>query len=234
MAVINMFRKEALRNQYKSQEFGHSVIKQPGVINKSIATLAIIVLAGFIAMQFITLVTKQTYRLNISAENYHPLVMSQAVVINEQLTAGGTLVNKNQPLARLTIIDEITPSNKSQMLTAARTGIYFQSQTDSTIIPAYQPIGYLLKNTGQNDFSFWLQKKPVSPVKVGETVSLLLDEQTITGRISMVIGSFIEGRGQKISIKLDNSMHLSLLVPEAQIRILLSKQPKTIKQLLGY
>ena len=233
MSVISMFRKEALRNQYKSQEFGQSVIKQPDIINKAILTLTLIVLVGFIAMHFITLITKQTYDLTISAENYQPLVMPKAVVIGEQLITNGTKVAKHQRLARISIIDK-EQKNDEHYLRASRDGYYFQSQTDSNIIPAYQPIGYLLKNIKQNDFSFWLQKKPASPVKIGESVTITIDEQTITGRISMVVGSFIKKRGLKISIKLDNNQHLSLLTPQAQAQVTLSKQPKTISQLFGY
>ncbi|PAJ75944.1 hypothetical protein CJF42_02670 [Pseudoalteromonas sp. NBT06-2] len=232
MSVINMFRKEALRHQYKSQEFGHSVIKQPGIISKSIIGLCLIMLIGVICVQFITLTTNHTYNLQIAAENYQPLVMSKAVVITEQLVVEGENVNKNQPVANLNIIDDLGKLNNSHYLRASISGYYFQPQTDSTIIPAFKPIGYILKHTALNDFSFWLQQKPKNPVKVGDIVTLIIDEQLIEGRISMILGAFNERRGQKISVRLDNTNHLSLLSPKSKLKILLKQQPKTIAQLL--
>ena len=232
MSVINMFRKEALRHQYKSQEFGQSVIKQPSIISNAIISLCVIMLIGVIAVQFVTLTTNHAYSIKISAENYQPLVMSKAVVIDKQQVNEGQKVNKNQTLANLSIITDVDQSKQTHYLKAPSLGYYFKSTTDSTIIPAFEPIGYLLKNSPSNDFSFWLQENPKSPVKAGELVTLMLNEKTITARIATIVGVFVEGRGQKISLRLDNNSFLSLLSPNAKLKILLTQQPKTLTQLL--
>jgi len=230
MSVINMFRKEALRQQYKSQEFGHSVIKQPDIINKAIIFLCIIMLIAFIGIQFITLATNQTYQLTISVENYQPLVVSQAVVINKQLVKDGVMVNKNQPLVNISIID--TASKNNQYLSAENNGYYFHSQVNQSVIPAFQPIGYLLKNNADNEYIFWLRDKLKNEVTVGDFVEIRLNSQAVHGKISMIFGEYLINEGIRIAIKLDDSQYLSLLSPQSKAKLLLKKQPKSIMQLL--
>lgn len=232
MSIINMFRKEALRHQYRSQEFGHSVIKQPSIINKSILGLCITIIVSVFAIQFVTLSTSHTYDIVLGADNYYPLVMSKAVVLSKQLVPEGTLVSKNQPLANINIISDLKKVDKHQYLRAARTGIYFQSQEDSSIIPAYHAIGYLLDISSSDDFSFWLQEEPRKPISVGQSVTIIINDQSVEGRISMIVGSFIDGKGQKILVKFTSTRHLSLLSPASSLKIMLNAQPKTIAQLL--
>ncbi|MBL4941336.1 MAG: hypothetical protein JKY81_06675 [Colwellia sp.] len=237
MSVINMFRKEALRQQYKNQEYGHSVIKQPAIINKSIIFLCIILLIAFISIQFISLTTNQSYQLNSSAENYFPLVISQAVVVNEQLVKNGTMVNKNQPLVSISHISSTGKSDNQQYqnpqyLSATNTGYYFHAQVNQSVIPAYQPVGYLLKNNDDNEFVFWLRDRPKKEVKVGNTVEIILNSQKLQGRVSMIFGEYIVGEGIRIAIKLENAQYLALLSPQSSPKLLLVKQPKNIMQLL--
>ncbi len=232
MSIINMFRKEALRHQYRSQEFGHSVIKQPSIINKSIVGLCITILAFMFAIQFMTLSTSHTYDVELSADNYFPLVMPEAVVISQQLVNEGTLVSKGQPLANINIINKQEPAGEHQYLRATKAGIYFQSQADSTIIPAYKAIGYLLDSSMSDDFSLWLQQKPRRPVQIGQSISIIINDKPIEGRVSMIVGPFVVGKGQKILVTFTSSQHLSQLSPAASFKIILNKQPATIAQLL--
>ncbi len=237
MSVINLFRKEALRQQYKSQEFGHSVIKQPEVINKAIILLCAIMLVAFISIQFISLVTNQTYQLTASVENYQPLVISQAVVINEQLVKDGAMVSKNQPLVSIRNIGAANQDDneihlRNQYLTAVQAGYYFHPQVNKSVLPAYQPIGYLLKNNADNEFVFWLRDKPKNEIKVGDLVEITLNRQALHGRVSMIFGEYVADKGVRIAIKLEDAKHLSLLSPQSRPKLLLKKQPKSITQLL--
>ena len=237
MSVINMFRKEALRQQYKNQEFGHSVIKQPTIINQAIVFLCIVMLIAFIGIQFITLATNQTYQLTTSVENYQPLVVSQAVVVNEQLVKDGIMVKKNQPLVSISRINSANKNDNklhqsSHYLSATKAGYYFHSQVNKSVIPAYQPIGYLLKNNADNEFVFWLHDKPKGEVNVGDTVEIAFNSQTLHGKVSMIFGEYIVDEGIKIAIKLGDDRYLSLLSPQSTPQLLLKKQPKSIVQLL--
>lgn len=55
-----MFRKEALRNQYKSSDIGKSLIKQPKIINNSISALIAIFVFSFLVINVLTLSTKRS------------------------------------------------------------------------------------------------------------------------------------------------------------------------------
>ncbi|MGS0825369.1 hypothetical protein ACVBIO_06110 [Shewanella sp. 0m-8] len=232
MSIINMFRKEALRHQYRSQEFGHSVIKQPSIISKSIMGLCITIIVCVITIQFVTLSTSHTYDVVLGADNYSPLVMSEAVVISQQLASEGALVAKGQPLVNINIINEQEQTGEHQYLRATKAGIYFQSQADSTIIPAYQAIGYLLDTSSSDDFSLWLQQEPRKPVSIGQSINIIINDKSIEGRISMIVGSFIPGKGQKILVTFISSRYFPLLSPTSSLKIMLNEQPATIAQLL--
>jgi len=227
-----MFRKEALKHQYKSQNFGHSVIRQPSFINKAIFFLFVIIFISIISLQFITISTQQSYPIKISSENYLPIVFSNSIVINKQLISDGIQVNKNQPLINIRIINDIDKHKKNQLLTAPRAGLYFHSNIDSNIIPPYQPIGFLLEYNLANEFIFWLKEKPENDINVGDNVKIQYVKNTISGRISMIFGEYVKNKGLKISIKLKDKQLLSLLSPQSSPTLSLSKQPKKFAQLL--
>ena len=189
-------------------------------------------LVGIIAIQFVQLTTKHAYSINISEENYQPIVMSKAIVIIKQLIDDGAKVKKNQPVVHIRFIQDNGDASPTQHMMASANGVYFHSQVDSPIIKPYQPIGYLLKYNLQTDYLFWLTEQPNKPVKVGSLVILMIENREIKGRVSTVIGSHIEGKGQKISIKFDNNNSLHLLSPLVSLKVILAKQSKTVVELL--
>lgn len=234
MSVINMFRKEALRHQYKSQEFGHSVIKQPSIISNAIIGLCAFMLVGVIGVQFVTLTTNQAYDIQLSSENYQPQVMSKTLVIEKHMVKEGAKVNRDQVLAKLVTVGEGNQAHNQEVyLRATGEGYYFHANTDSNVIRAFEPIGYLLKDAQPDGFAFWLKEKPKSPVMVGGEVILEFDGKQIKGQIAMVIGVFSHQRGQKVLVHFKDKRHISLLSPNTHLKMVLQQQPRTIAELLG-
>ena len=233
MSVVNMFRKEALRHQYKSQEYGHSVIKQPLIITKAIAFVAIVLVISVIFFQFVTFSTKHAYVLTNSAENYQPIVISEPSIISSQLVSDGARVNKNQPVISVDIIDKSVTDFKSLVLKAPESGHYFHAETDSQITTAYQPIGYVLKNKADRVYFFWLAEQPKKRLRVGQQVDVKIKNHSKSGRISTVIGPIIDGRGQKIAVKFDDFSGVEFLSPLVPIKMTLQQQPKSLSELLG-
>ena len=231
MSVINMFRKEALRHQYKSQEFGHSVIKQPSIINQAIWGLCFTILVLIISTKFITLTSTQSFNVRIAVDNYHPLVVPSSSIIKQLLVNETEQVDKNQPIYLLSNINENEP--KQYYLRSPLPGLFFHLNTDSNISAPYQAIGFILKNQSNNEFSFWLKDKPKKSILVGDQVTLTIDDKEIEGKISMMLGSFTNKKGKKVYIKLNHSRDLSLLSPQAEMRLSLQQQPKSIAQLLN-
>lgn len=231
MSVINMFRKEALRHQYKSQEFGHSVIKQPNIINKSIWALCFTMLISVIMMQYITLTSTQDFNIEIAVDNFQPLVLPAPSIITKQLVKEGEQVDKNQSIYLLSNINEIKP--KQYYLRSPSSGLFFHLNTDSNISSPYKPIGFILKNNSNNEFSFWLKDKPKKNILVGDKVTISIDEKKLEGKVSMLLGNFTNKNGKKIYIKLNNIREISALSPKANMYLSLTQQPKSIAQLLN-
>ena len=98
MSIVNMFRKEALRNQYKSSDIGKSLIKQPKIINNSISALIAIFVFSFLVINVLTLSTKRSLDAKVSSEHYTPLIYNEVVVINKHFAIDGESVKKNQQL----------------------------------------------------------------------------------------------------------------------------------------
>lgn len=231
MSVINMFRKEALRHQYKTQEFGHSVIKQPSIINQAIWVLCFVILIIVIFIKFITLTSTQSFNLSIAVDNYLPLVTPSPSIIKEQLVNETEQVDRNQSIYLLSNINETQP--KQYYLRAPSSGLFFHLNTDSNISSPYKPIGFILKNNSNNEFSFWLKDKPKKAILVGDQVKVTIGEKKLEGKISMMLGNFTNQKGKKIFIKFKNSRDLSSLSPKAEMQLSLKQQPKSIAQLLN-
>ncbi|WDE12168.1 hypothetical protein [Thalassomonas haliotis] len=216
-----------------TQQTNQGAFTQTSIIGKSIVALCCIVLIAAVSIQFITLSPKQNYKVQVSIENYQPMMMQEKVVINEQLITQGAQVNKDQPVAKLDIIELSGQQSESYYLRAQQAGYYFQSPAGSKIIPAHQPIGYLLNNSPSDEYLFWLQEHPKNPLRAGADVTLMLGEQSITGRISMIFGPFTKDKGQKISIRLNKARDLSFMSPGSKLTLSVKEHPKTIAQLLS-
>ncbi|WDD99387.1 hypothetical protein [Thalassomonas actiniarum] len=216
-----------------SEQTNQDACKQTSIIGKSILALCFIAFIAAVGIQFITLTPKQDYKVQISIENYQPMMMQEKVVINEQLITQGTQVDKDQAVAKLGIVDLGEQQSESHYLRAEKAGYYFQSPAGSKIIPAHQPIGYLLNNNSSDEYLFWLQEHPKNPLKAGADVTIKLGEQSITGRISMIFGPFTKDKGQKISIRLNEARDLSLMSPGSKLILSVKEHPKTLAQLLS-
>lgn len=85
MSYQKLFRKEALRHQYKSQEFGESVIQQPLLLDKALLLMAIAVclLMGLVVVY--PFVSTERLSLEAHESNYFPIVSPTPVVVERHL-----------------------------------------------------------------------------------------------------------------------------------------------------
>jgi hypothetical protein len=94
-----MFRKEALRNQYKSSEIGRSLIKQPSIINQSILLLIALLLFGLFILTTLNFSTNKSIKVKVSPENYTPIIYNEVTIINNHYAIDGANVKKKPSLA---------------------------------------------------------------------------------------------------------------------------------------
>jgi hypothetical protein len=225
-----MFRKEALRNQYKSSDIGRSLIKQPHIINNAILILIIVFIVSFFIVNTLTFSTNKNHKITVSSEHYTPLIYSQVVVINKHHTIDGEHVKKSQALISISTLSGVNDL-KNDLIRSPSDGFFFHAKIEKNILKPFEPLGYLLTISDGGELSFWLETNKNTHVKVNDRVKLIVNSQVINGVITIVIGNKSNIQEQKIYIKLE-SANYGLLSPTADIEIMLTQQPKKVINLI--
>jgi hypothetical protein len=230
MSIVNMFRKEALRNQYKSSEIGKSLIKQPRIINQSILLLIAVLLFSFFIITILTFSTNKSIKIKVAPENYIPLIYNEVIIINKHHVIDGESVKKNQALlstSKLSSNSEL----KSDLIRSPSNGFFFHSKIENNIAKPYEPLGYLLNSSSENELSFWIYSNENTNIKVNDKIKLIVNREVINGIITMIIGRKSHKKEQKIYLKLESNDYAQLS-PTADIEILLTQQSEKVINLI--
>lgn len=225
MSVTNMPQRSAHSSQYSSENMDHNM-DQMMKVRRVLFAVPMILLFALVFLTIKTYITEQNNQIKMSADNYQPLVISQPARVTKQLLPPGGKVVKNQPLLSLEVLYEQTKSAVINF-NSPEAGYFFHAKTNNNVVKAYQPIGYLLKNSDANEFSFLIKNKPANMGSIGDQVKITVDDKTIFGKVSMVIGSFSKQEWQKIFIKFNNEQYLSLLSPDAKMSLELVEEQLT-------
>ncbi|AQP99737.1 hypothetical protein B0W48_07985 [Pseudoalteromonas aliena] len=230
MSIVNMFRKEALRNQYKSSDIGKSLIKQPKIINNSIAALIAIFVFSFLVINVLTFSTKSSLDAKVSPEHYTPLIYNEVVVINKHFAIDGERVRKNQQLLTISKFDSNSKLEK-EVIRSPSDGLFFHSLIEKNIIQPFEPLGYLLSTSSENELSFWISSNENMSINVNDHVTLIVNNDELKGIVTMVVGSNKNNKEQKVHLKLEANNY-SKLSPTADIKILLTQQSEKVLNLI--
>ena len=223
MSVSNVTNKESLESHYAPHTMNLNA-SQIAKIKKALFTLPILLSVALIAAISVALVFQNDNQIKISADNYHPLVIAQPVVVKKQLLQAGQKAVKNQPLLSLEIMGD--PAKLQSIdFHSPDSGYFFHSRSHNGIIKPNEPLGYILKHSSANEFSFLVPNKPDNMGSIGDQVKINVDGHDIFGKVSMVIGSFSQQKWQKIFIKFNSEQYLSLLSPDAAMTLELVKEP---------
>lgn len=230
MSIVNMFRKEALRNQYKSSDIGKSLIKQPKIINNSISALIAIFIFSFLIINLLTFSTKRSLNAKVSPEHYTPLIYNEVVIIKKSHAIHGESVKKNQPLLSISKFDSKSEMKKD-IIRSPADGFFFHSFIDKNIIKPFEPLGYLLSPSSENELSFWISSDKNMSIHVKDKITLIVNNDELKGIVTMVIGSNKNNKEQKIHLRLEANNY-SKLSPTADIKILLTRQSEKVLNLI--
>ena len=155
MTATNMPQRSAHNSQYSPNAIEQTTAQMIKVRRVLFAVPAIL-LFTLIFLSISTYISKQNNQIKISPDNYHTLVMSQPVKITKQLLATGEKAQKNQPLLALEV--QYGQANSANLnFNAPDTGYFFHAKNTNHITKANQPIGYLLKKSDVNEFSFLIK-----------------------------------------------------------------------------
>ena len=92
MSYLKLYRKEALKHQYKSQEFGEAIVQQPQSVSHGILLLAFCLVLLGLAVLIVPLATSVSYPVRSHESNFQPIVFPYPVVVDEFRVFDGTEV----------------------------------------------------------------------------------------------------------------------------------------------
>lgn len=233
MSNIRLFRKEAVRHQFRSQEFGEAVIEQPRLLDKAIIYLGGGVLLMGLAAAAIPLSGVRAVALQPAMDNYQPVVMARPAVIAQQMLRNGARVMARQPVAKVRLFPESGESEITEWVHSPESGIYFPVKEQGTLTEPYQPIAYVLRENSDNQYGFWLQdaeqNKNILP---GQPVRLVIGRTTMHAKIVEVSGHYSDGR-QKLVIELLAGPDKAHLSPQAKVLLYGVEKSGNIFELLS-
>ena len=230
MSVVNMFRKEALKQQYKSQEFGQAVVEHPILISRGILALVIFLAILAIAIQALPVYTSKAYALRPHEANFSPVVFPHAAVVEKHFVVDGAEVTPNTLISQLRFFPREQEEQKHQSLYSMSTGTFFSISVEGTVVDALQPIAKVLHHPKSDQFHFWLEDNKPMQINRKQSVTLVSGGETVTGQIVALYNSADERI--KVTIQLTHPYNKSVLNPNAPLHLILKHKRRNILQLI--
>ncbi|MGP9802697.1 hypothetical protein [Rheinheimera sp. NSM] len=221
MSYLKLFRKEALRQQYKSQEFGGSVIQQPLMLDK--ALLAMVIAVCLLISLAVVYPFVSTERLSLAAHesNYFPIVSPTPVVVERHLHPDGSRINREQVITQVRTFEAASRREQVTLISSSESGVYFSVINSGTTAQAFQTIAKVLRINDDHLFFFTLSGAKAEQLKPGQLVQLSAGRHQARGKVHSVIGPFQQGR-VNIGIQLEPAYDVGILHPSAAVRLELS------------
>ncbi|PIW60070.1 hypothetical protein [Shewanella sp. CG12_big_fil_rev_8_21_14_0_65_47_15] len=232
MSYLKLFRKEALKHQYQSQEFGDSVIEQPLALNRSLVILVAALGLFFALVISYPLVSTQKYELTVHDSNYLPLVSPIPLTLDRHLLLDGSAVNAKQAVSQVRIFKADSRVEEIDVLLSPEAGYYFANITAGTAVPAFQPLAKILRHNPENIYFFWLIEADPQRFKPGQTVVLQAGTKRASGMIHSIIGPYQNNR-LNIGIRLAPPYDLAILTPNVTAELELSVRRDNFFKLLS-
>lgn len=221
MSYLKLFRKEALRHQYKSQEFGESVIQQPLLLDKALLIMVIAVGLLMSLAAVYPFVSTERLSLEAHASNYFPIVSPTPIVVERHLHPDGSRINREQLITQVRSFDAGSRREQVDLMSSNESGVYFAVVNAGTTAQAFQPIAKVLRSNDDYLFFFTLTGAKAEQLKPGQLVILTAGHHRASGKVHSVIGPFQQGR-INIGIQLDPAYDVGVLHPSAAVRLELS------------
>lgn len=231
MSYLKLFRKEALKHQYKSQEFGSSVIEQPALLDRSLLVLIIGVVLLFILVASFPLISSQRYLLDIHDSNYLPLMSPVPVVIERHLYQDGSLINTKQAVSQIRFFQNDSREHAVELLHSTDAGFYFALAATGEAVPAYQPIARILRINPEHLYFFWLTESNIERLKPGQQIELQAGQYEASGLIHSIVGPYQNNR-MNIGVILHSPFDINLLNPAVTPKLDVTVKRRNIFELL--
>lgn len=157
-----------------------------------------------------------SYRVEMSKENYSPVIFPFSMGRVENLIEDGTEVLEGDKSVSLSLIYK--GQMKKVFVAADMTGLFFNLFSRKNMFSYGEALGYVIAPTETGEIFFWVLDASMSNIQLGDEVILSVNEHSIHGIVSMMFGDYVKNRGQKIAIKLMQDRNFVFLIPHANMK----------------
>lgn len=218
MSYLKLFRKEALRKQYKNQQYGESVIQQPLLLDKALLLMLVAITLLLSLAVLYPFISIERFSLMAHDSNYVPIISPVPVVVERHLVADGSRVNRKQQVTQVRTFDQTSWQQQVDLIPSTESGWYFSALHAGSTAQPFETIAKVLRHNEDHLFFFSLSDTSAEQLKPGQQVQLSAGQNQAQGRVHSVIGPYQQGR-ITVGIQLEPSYDLSLLHPAAAVRL---------------
>lgn len=221
MSYLKLFRKEALRHQYKPQEFGESVIHQPLLLDKALIAMFIAISLLVSLAVIYPFVSIDRLSLEAHESNYSPILYPSPLVVERHLHPDGSRISRDQMITQVRTFDASSRREQVELISSSESGVYFSILNAGATAEAFQPIAKVLRSNDDHLFFFTLVGSKSEQLKPGQQVKLMAGQSQAIGKVHSVIGPLQQGR-VNVGIQLQPAYDIGILHPSIAVRLELS------------
>jgi hypothetical protein len=230
MSIVTLFRREALKHQYKSAEFGEAIVTTPSVINRSIALLFV----SLVILVFLSYVVpvKEVRKINLNAHesNFYPVIYPVDSIVEHHYIPNGSRVVKNSTVSQLRVFKNDN-SEHSIGINSKEDGNYFHVAEPGQVVKAFSPIGKILREKSNNTYLFTIIFPKANILHINQFVTLVSENKAeYQGKIISV--KKLSNKECKLGIKLTRPYDISLISPLNRVKLIIPNEKKNIFELI--
>ena len=229
MSYLKLYRKEAVKQQFQSKEYGEAVVQQPDGFARSIGMLCICLAVLGLLIAFVPINATKYYAILSHESNYEPLVIPSESVVVKHFIQAGSVVESQTRVAHVRFF-EATGEIKNFTVESSGRGIYFPTVDEGNTSLPYQAIGKVLKRSANQEYWFWVDVSSLS-LHVNQKLDIVPNNNAVTGKVRYISSPYLNGKA-KISLHLNAPFETSILDPNHAIKVRVQQKHKNIFDLL--
>ena len=230
MSLVNLFRKEALKNQYKSAEFGEAIVTSPSLVNYAILLLlASVFILVFLAI-VVPIVGEKQLGMSSHESNYYPIVFPEKSIIERHYISNGSSISKDTNVSQIRYF-EAKKHETTVALTGNESGNFFYTSEPGEVVAAFAPIGKVLKRNPHDTYTFSLKRGQHNALNINQIVEVVAHNK-IKHQGKIVAVDTLTNGGTKLVIQLTKPYDISLLNPNRETKLVIPSKLKNILALI--
>lgn len=245
MSNTKLFRQEALKHQFKSQDYGEALVQMPSSIEKSLGLLIVVILISLFVAMVIPVSVSHVFDGKASVANYIPVVSNHPVVIEQHLQAELSQITRTQKVVQVRIPNRGDEDPETVMIKSPTNGVYFPLVSPGQTLSPLTPIArvliqnqshhYLLDITTDSQLVVGSQVKVSSGSQVAQGVLLDVKKSSFQSASSEGSRAILEPsskRNKSLLVKLNPPYSLAMFAPNQPILLEIQSKQSNMLRLL--